>query len=163
MSTENTHTSVFTDDSGSRKRAVAWTIRGASCLLAVGAVAVAVSVFGQVSLPGLDAPLHIPGVTQPKAATPDGRSTPGATAAAQAPDGKTGSATNTGVTSRAGSSTGSASTPSTASPTPTTPAATTKVTGKPTAKPTTAASPSHSPGSPPTEPPGKSKKTTTGE
>ena len=64
MATTKLDTSVFTDDSGGRKRVVVLTIRGAVGLMGLGAVAVAVSVFGHVTLPGLDEPLHLPGTSR---------------------------------------------------------------------------------------------------
>jgi len=157
MSTDDLTTSVFTDDSGSRKRVVTWTITGASCLLGIGALAIAVSVFGQVSLPGLDAPIHIPGVGPSRPRTPGAA----ASGSARAPD-RSGTA-DVGTTSATTSGKTSASTPTTTVPTAKTPAATTTPKVKPSAKPTPAANPVHSPGSGPTVPPGRPKKTTSGK
>lgn len=148
MTVKESTNSVFTDDSGARKRVVTWAIRGASGILLVGALAAGVSIFGHVALPGLEAPLHIPGIGQTdKTNAPPDRST---TAATRGPN------ADSAATSGRSSTSDKSDTPAVA-PTPTP----VKVTGKPTAKPTTAANPAHEPGSPPSEPPGKSKKLST--
>jgi cytoskeletal protein RodZ len=165
MSTEKRAAkSVFTDDSGSRKRLVTWTIRTASCVLAAGAVAVGLSVFGQVTLPGLDSPVHIPGIGA-EPSTPRSQSPQAVTGDAASTD-STADGADAAVTTSVNGAKGTGSTHSdgtNAKPAPTTPAPVTPVakhTGKPTAKPTTAASPTHTRGSGPTEPPGQSKKIT---
>lgn len=137
-------TSVFTDDTGARKRWLTLVIRGAAGLIGLSAVAVAVSVFGHVSLPGLDAPLRLPGVahspsTQGNKAELSQNSTVGQS------DSKSNNKPSTQESS------GMPLSPGTTHPTPT---STPTVTGKPTAKPTTAVDP---PRGRPTEPPGKAK------
>ena len=69
MPTKTATTSIFTDDSGTRKRTVTAAIRGAVGLIGLGVAAVAVSVFGHVTLPGLEAPLHLPGINSTNPAT----------------------------------------------------------------------------------------------
>ncbi len=133
MAPEKHDTSIFTDDSGSRKRAVALAIRGAVVVLGFGAAAVAVSVFGNVKLPGLDAPLHLPGTqahssNNHKTSTEDPGKAPGTATSQVVP----------------------ASRPTTAATPTATPTA--KATGKPTAKPTHAAQPTHKPTAPPGKP-----------
>ena len=137
MAPEKHDTSIFTDDSGGRKRAVALAIRGAVVVLGFGAAAVAVSVFGNVKLPGLDAPLDIPG-----------------TQAHSSKDSKTTSTRDTGKTSGTGQGSTSTVVPAGQPTTAATPTATptAKPTGKPTAKPTTAAQPTHKPTAPPGKP-----------
>lgn len=169
MTRDDAATSVFTDDSGSRTRVVTWTIRGVSCLLVVGAIAVGMSVVGQVTLPGLDSPLHIPGVGQSHTLgdRPPHGDTSGVQEQATSGTVPADTTSSTKGSKAAASATGSTTTP-TATATATTPTATTptaahKPKGKPAAKPTTAANPTHAHGSGPTEPPGQSKKTTSAE
>lgn len=169
MSIAMTDTSVFTDDSGKRRRVVSAAVRAAVALLSLGAIAVAISIFGHVTLPGLDRPLHIPGIARsPAVAHIDTSatnlngnvrsSTPGVTSS-PAPSASA-------TTKPASSSTTSASVqPSTPSATSAPPAVTSKskTNGKSTAKSSKAAHPVHSPGNPPTVPPGLAKKNKTGK
>lgn len=157
MSTGVKGTSVFTDDSGARKRIVTLAIRGATTALSLGAAAVAVSAFGHVTLPGLDAPLHIPGAGHAKTSTKDAgqapeRSTSDGKAAAELDPSGSPTERSTKTDSNSANPTVATTGPTTAPPT-----------GKPTAKPTTAAHPVHAPGTPPTAPPGKSKITDSGQ
>ena len=155
MSIEPTATSIFTDDSGARKRAVTLAIRGAVGLIGLSVAAVAVSVFGHVTLPGLQAPLHISGINDTKPATKVAQpgavvSTDGSLPAGQV---KTTKPTAKPLSVAKSASPTPGNSDSTARPTaPTTPSATptTRATGKPTSKPTTAATPTH--GTKPTRP-----------
>lgn len=149
MSTKTKATSIFTDDSGSRKRAVTVAVRAAVGLIGLSAAAVAVSVFGHVTLPGLETPLHIPSVNRTNPTTDDPDSgTAGST------DGNLSTSTDKYAPSTASTPNSTGSTPKTTGPTtvPTTLAATptTRATGKPTAKPTAAATPTQ--GTRPTDP-----------
>lgn len=151
MAADKLDTSVFTDDTGGRRRVVVVAIRSAVGLLGLGAAAVAVSVFGHVKLPGLDAPSHAPGVARHHAADDNPGSSDGDTGAGRAPSPAAvvpvGSSPTTSGTS--GSPTaGAPGTVPTAAPT-------SKATGKPTAKPTTAAEPTHKPTAPPGKPTSK--------
>lgn len=152
MPTKTATTSIFTDDSGARKRTVTAAIRGAVGLIGLGVAAVAVSVFGHVTLPGLEAPLHLPGINSTNPATKG--TEPGNAGSTQ---GNLSTGTLTGTTPTAGNPA------STAQPTaPTTPRVTpaTGATGKPTSKPTTAATPIH--GTKPIDP-GKSRANNLGQ
>lgn len=164
MPTKTATTSIFTDDSGARKRTVTAAIRGAVGLIGLGIAAVAVSVLGHVTLPGLETPLHIPGINS---TNPSAKGTePGKAGSTQ---GNLSTGTLTGTTPTAGPTAGNPA--RTAQPTaPTTPRATpttrttgkptTRATGKPTSKPTTAATPTH--GTKPIDP-GKSQANNIGQ
>lgn len=147
MSHKATATSVFTDDSGGRKRAVTVAVRGAVGLIGLGAAAIAISVFGHVTLPGLEAPLHLPGANRTNPTTKGtGSGTAGSTDG-NLSTGTVGSSPSTvkSTGSALGNTTEPTGAPATPSATPTT-----RATGKPTAKPTTAATPTH--GTKPTDP-----------
>ena len=62
---EEEPSSVFTDDTGTRARALQWATRGLVALLALGAGAVVFSLITQVTLPGLDGPISLPGLSHP--------------------------------------------------------------------------------------------------
>ncbi|WP_456698381.1 hypothetical protein [Aeromicrobium sp. P5_D10] len=181
-------TSVFTDDSGSRRRWVAWTFRSTSVLLILGVLAVVISMVGNVSLPGFKSPLSFPGtgsgtsrVTESRPHSPSvsaGLPSSGAVAPTDLAPGdaqpsdtvtRTGRTTRDSIAGNGGRSDATPVRPSTPAPGTSTPAVPSKpgkgkgtVHGKPTSKPTNAAEPVHSPGSPPTEPPGKAKKSSDG-
>lgn len=148
MSTKPTATSIFTDDSGARKRTVTLAIRGAVGLIGLGVAAVAVSVFGHVTLPGLEAPLHISGIDNTNPAAKVAKPGTVVSTDGSLPTGQIKSTTPTAKPASVAKSTGPTpgNSASTAQPTaPTTPRATptTRATGKPTSKPTTAATPTH--------------------
>lgn len=180
MSADHEDTSVFTDDSGTRQRAVTWVIRGLSGALGLGVAAAAVSIVGHVTLPGLDAPLHLPGVGQAKkVASPETSGSQNdvpAETTGSGPQPTSPSSLTPGqnaVSARQSVPTSSATTPNTpatkapvqvTTPAPTTPTVTAKPKkphGKPTAKPPTAANPEPTPGGRPSVPPGKAKQTST--
>lgn len=160
MSAGGKTTSIFTDDSGARKRAVTLGLRGAASALGLGAAAVAVSMVGHVALPGLDAPLHIPGVSHTKQSNND--ADPGLHLTHDHAPVVAVSSPSAPATSRAGAFTtrpSSGATPATSTTTSTNGKA--KAKGKPTDRPTTAALPDHS--NRPTAPPGKSKTSDVGQ
>jgi len=147
MSIKDGTTSVFTDDSGSRKRVVMLVIRGTAGALGLGLAAVAVSVVGQVALPGLDAPLRAPGAEHARTSIKFPES---------APERSTADGTVVADSKSPDSSAAPTRKPSNRATEPATPTEAI-LNGKPTAQPTTAADPVQTPGSPPTLPPGKSK------
>lgn len=53
--------SVFTDDSGARRRLLIWSFRGAVAAIAVAAAGFVLTLVTHVPLPGLDEPLSVPG------------------------------------------------------------------------------------------------------
>ncbi|MCW2839912.1 MAG: hypothetical protein JWR55_1395 [Aeromicrobium sp.] len=55
---DNEDTSVFTNESGSRRRTATRTARAAVALLSAGAVLVVVSAVEHVMMPGLDVPIR---------------------------------------------------------------------------------------------------------
>jgi hypothetical protein len=154
MANKHGTSSIFTDDSGSRMRAVSLAIRGSLILLGLGAASLAVSVFGHVALPGLDAPLHVPGANRANPSSNDTDSAREPSADSDAPTG-----TGKGASSKADSSVGkpTASVKTTGpTATPTTSGSSAAVT--PTAIATARPTPPHEPGTPPTAPPGQTKK-----
>ncbi|RZI87132.1 MAG: hypothetical protein EOO67_14750, partial [Microbacterium sp.] len=54
--------SVFTDDSGARRRVITWSVRGTIVAIVLAAGGLALALGTQVTLPGLDGPLSVPGV-----------------------------------------------------------------------------------------------------
>lgn len=171
--TSSEPTSVFTDDSGSRRRRVVWAFRAGAAALVAAVAVVLTSAVGHVTLPGLDAPLHLPGSapknptaslsdqTSPEPTVPTSSSATGdpSSPVGTGDAGRPGDATTKGQAATATPIRASPTAPTVAAPEPGGPTtATTKPRGKPTAKPTTAANPEHSPGNPPTEPPGRAKK-----
>ncbi len=173
MAAEKLDTSVFTDDSGSRTRIVAIAMRMAVGLLGLAAATVAVSVFGHVTLPGLDQPFRVPGlhsnhpnghhwtirdssgggVQSPSPAASQGSTSSGTLTTI--PTAKDSSGAGVRLPSPAASpgSTPPGSGQPTATTATTTPTA--KATGKPAvkrAKPTVAATPTHRPTAPPGKP-----------
>lgn len=156
MTSNPPDSSVFTDDSGRRRRLVSVLMASAVGLLALGAAAATISVFGHVTLPGLDQPLRLPGTSSvnPSADQSQSHRQDGGAKPDRAVDG-----TATSPTPAAGSAerptTGVSPTPSaTDAPTTAVPTPSGLATGRPTAKPTTAVQPTHAR---PTAPPGQSK------
>ncbi len=162
MAADKLDTSVFTDDSGGRTRIVGVVLRVAAGLLGLGAAAVAISVFGHVTLPGLDEPLHVPGPNSYHPSNRDSTTEDPSRAGVQTPRPAaaqdltpTGSGQPTAITP-SGSGQPTAAAPkgksTTAPTTPPTKPPTAKATGKPTAKPTVAANPTPRPAVPPGKP-----------
>lgn len=172
-------TSIFTDDSGARRWRVVWAFRVAAALFVAAVSLVLVSAIGHVALPGLDAPLNLPGADSaaPPASQADQpprqQAAPSPDAARVARRSAKGDPTQAAdrssrVDDPAGKERATTSPPIrispanpdgvTPSPTGPAPTATSKPRGKPADKPTSAADPVHSPGTPPAEPPGKAKK-----
>lgn len=156
--------SVFTDDTGTRARALVWVGRGLLAALGLALAAIAFSLVTQVTLPGLDGPVKLPGTGNAGATTdknvdkpepsigPSSAPAASPTAAATSAGGGTGgSGTKTTTVKPVGTT---SSHPSTPTPTAT-PSKGTNRSVKASQAPR--AHPTHTPGSGQPTPPGKAK------